>query len=160
LCKLAFKIIHSMTIVLPARQKILSELRMTVSFMPRDVATRWNLTFDMLEYALKHRRAVDVVTQQHELGLRKFELSDNEWLVIEQLYSILKDATLFFSRSTPNLATVIPAMDHIDQQLTTYAHDKKYLRSIRSGVSLAKKTLNHYYSLTDSSEVYRIAMSK
>ncbi|KIK72755.1 hypothetical protein PAXRUDRAFT_43783, partial [Paxillus rubicundulus Ve08.2h10] len=117
--KLAFKIIHSTTIVLPAWQKILSELRMTVSFMPRDVATCWNSTFDMLEYALKHQRAVDVVTQQRELGLRKFELSDNEWLVVEQLYSILKDATLFFSRSTPNLATVIPAMDHIDQQLTT-----------------------------------------
>jgi hypothetical protein len=161
---------------------------MTVSFMPRDVATRWNSTFDMLEYALKHRKAVDVVTQQRELGLRKFELSDDEWLVVEQLYSvlkvrpcscfvskyykhkqlpcllglhqILKDATLFFSRSTPNLATVIPAMDHIDQQLTTYARDKKYLRSIRSGVSLAKKTLNRYYSLTDSSEVYRIAMSR
>ncbi|KAF9225172.1 hypothetical protein BS17DRAFT_794829 [Gyrodon lividus] len=101
----------------------------------------------MLEYALKHRRAVDVVTQQRELGLRKFELSDNEWLVIEQLYSmlkILKDATLFFSRSTPNLVTVVPAMDHIDQQLTI--------------VSLAKKTLNCYYLLTDSSEVYQIAM--
>ncbi|KIK78663.1 hypothetical protein PAXRUDRAFT_163375 [Paxillus rubicundulus Ve08.2h10] len=56
-----------------------------------------------------------------ELGLRKFELLDNEWLVI------LKDAPLFFSCSTPNLATVIPVMDHIDQQLTTYTCNKKYL---------------------------------
>ncbi|KIM51312.1 hypothetical protein SCLCIDRAFT_94885, partial [Scleroderma citrinum Foug A] len=93
--------------------------------------------------------------------LRKFELADDEWVVIGQLHSVLKvlkDATLFFSCSTPNLSTVIPAMDHIDQELMTYSRDKKYLPSIRSGVSLAKETLNHYYSHTDTSEVYRIAM--
>ena len=51
-------------------------------------------------------------------------------------------------------------MDHIDQELTTYLCDRKYLVSIRSGVSLAKQTLNHYYGRTDTSEVYRIAMGK
>ncbi|KIJ09551.1 hypothetical protein PAXINDRAFT_45902, partial [Paxillus involutus ATCC 200175] len=95
--------------------------------------------------------------------LRKFELADHEWKVVEQLHAvlkILKDTTLFFSRSstTPNLTTVIPAMDHIDKHLTTYVRDKSYLQSICSAVSLAKATLNRYYSLTDSSEVYRIAM--
>jgi hypothetical protein len=71
---------------------------------------------------------------------------------------VLKDATLFFSRSTPNLATVIPAMDVIDQRLTSYSCNVKYLPSIRAAVGLAKKTLDRYYQLTDSSEVYRIAM--
>jgi NOL1/NOP2/fmu family ribosome biogenesis protein len=51
-------------------------------------------------------------------------------------------------------------MDLIDQKLTTYSHNKKYRASIRAAVSLAKKTLNRYYELTDSSEVYRIAMGK
>ena len=51
-------------------------------------------------------------------------------------------------------------MDHIDQELTTYSRDKKYLPSIRLGVSLAKETLNRYYSRTDTSEVYWIAMGK
>ena len=58
--------------------------------MPRDVATRWNSTFDLLEYALKHRKAVDLLTQRCELGLRKFELCDNEWVIVEQLHSVLK----------------------------------------------------------------------
>ena len=58
--------------------------------MPRDIATRWNSTFDLLEYALKHRKAVDLLTQRRELGLRKFELSDNEWAIVEQLRSVLK----------------------------------------------------------------------
>ncbi|KAF8548523.1 hypothetical protein OG21DRAFT_1380637, partial [Imleria badia] len=93
--------------------------------------------------------------------LRKFELTDQEWLVVEQLHNVLKvlkDATLFFSRSTPSLATVIPAMDHIDKKFTTYSRDRKYLPTIRSAVTLAKKTLDRYYSLTNHSEVYRIAM--
>jgi hypothetical protein len=71
---------------------------------------------------------------------------------------ILKDATLFFSRSTPNLATVIPAMDLIDETLTTHSMNRQLLPSIRVAAGLAKKTLNRYYELTDSSEVYRIAM--
>ena len=71
---------------------------------------------------------------------------------------ILKDATLYFSRATPNLATVIPAMDHVDNMLTSYSRNKKYLPSIRAAVRLAKNTLNRYYELTDSLETYRIAM--
>ena len=73
---------------------------------------------------------------------------------------VLKQATLYFSRSTPNLVTVIPAMDHIDWQLATYSRDKTYLPSIRAAASLAKKTCNCYYSYTDKSEVYCIAMGE
>ncbi|KIM51313.1 hypothetical protein SCLCIDRAFT_74858, partial [Scleroderma citrinum Foug A] len=69
LCKVAFKIVHLTTKVLPAWKEILSDLRFTISLMPRDVATRWNSTFNLLEYALKHRKAVELLTQRHELGL-------------------------------------------------------------------------------------------
>ena len=71
---------------------------------------------------------------------------------------IFKDATLYFSRATPSLATVIPAMDHIDETLTSQSIDPKYEPSIRAALSLAKRVLNCYYSATDQSEVYRIAM--
>ncbi|KAG2341485.1 hypothetical protein BDR05DRAFT_845370, partial [Suillus weaverae] len=89
------------------------------------------------------------------------ELADYEWTIAGQLQDvlkILKDATLFFSRSTPNLATVIPAMNLIDERLTTYSRNKKYLLAICTAVGLTKQTLNRYYELTDHSEVYRIAM--
>ena len=65
---------------------------------------------------------------------------------------IFKDATLFFSRRTPSISTVIPAMDHIDAHLATAAQSAFYSPSI------GKKTLNWYYNKTDYSEVYRIAM--
>jgi hypothetical protein len=71
---------------------------------------------------------------------------------------IFKDATLYFSRSTPTLATVIPAMDHIDEMLTSQSVDSDFEPAIRAALSLAKKVLNRYYSATDHSEVYRIAM--
>ncbi|KIK77423.1 hypothetical protein PAXRUDRAFT_166904, partial [Paxillus rubicundulus Ve08.2h10] len=158
--KLALKIIHSSTVILPVWKDILKELKKRDSCMPQDVATQWNSMFDMLEYVLKHRKAVDTVTQQRGLGLRKFELADHEWELIEQLHSILKDATLFFSRATPNLTTIIPVMDHIDEKLTTHSLDPTYTPAIRAALWIAKKTLNHYYQLTDSSEVYHIAMSE
>jgi hypothetical protein len=54
---------------------------------------------------------------------------------------------------------VIPAMDHIDQVFTNCIIKKEQLEpAIRAALGLAKQTLNRYYSLTDFSEVYRIAM--
>lgn len=51
-------------------------------------------------------------------------------------------------------------MDLIDERLTTYSCNKKYLPAICTAVGLAKQTLNRYYELTDHSEVYRIAMGE
>ena len=53
---------------------------------------------------------------------------------------------------------VIPAMDHIDEVLSLQSLDCRYDVSICTSLGLAKKTLNRYYSMTDMSEVYRIAM--
>ena len=80
--------------------------------------------------------------------------------LLQSASQVFKDATLFFSRSTPNLATVIPAMDHIDELLSTNSLNAKYEPSIRAALGIAKKTLNRYYDKTDSSEVYRIAMGE
>ncbi|KAG2035901.1 hypothetical protein BDR03DRAFT_817687, partial [Suillus americanus] len=65
----------------------------------------------------------------------------------------------YFSRSMPNLAMVIPTMDHIDSVFTNGIIKRDTLEpAIRTALSLAKHTLNRYYSLTDSSKVYHIAM--
>lgn len=49
-------------------------------------------------------------------------------------------------------------MDLIDETLTTHSMNQQLLPSIHVAAGLTKKTLNHYYELTDSSAVYRIAM--
>ncbi|KIM56158.1 hypothetical protein SCLCIDRAFT_133239, partial [Scleroderma citrinum Foug A] len=120
---LAFKIIHSTTIVLPVWKETLETLGLEVRLMPHDVATRWNSSGDMVDFAINYQEGIEVLTQKKNLGLREFELSDEEWAVLRELREILKDATLYFSRASPNLATVIPAMDHIDKEFTTYALD-------------------------------------
>ncbi|PPQ96423.1 hypothetical protein CVT26_005101 [Gymnopilus dilepis] len=75
------------------------------------------------------------------------------------LFQIFKDATLFFSRATPNLATVIPAMDHIDKVLATCSDSPdQFWPAIRAALAIRKKASNKYYNKTDHSEVYRIAM--
>ena len=69
-----------------------------------------------------------------------------------------KRATLFFSEGSPHLAKVILAMDHLNKFLTTSAQSRKLDSAIRVACKLAKKTLNTYYSHTDMSKTYRIAM--
>jgi hypothetical protein len=146
--------------------------------MPRDVTTQWNSTFDMLDFAVDHHLAIDDITAERTASLRKYEMDDEEWKITLQLRNTLKvrvshiqlwkqiltcsqvfkDATLFFSRSTPSLVTVIPAMDFIDETLTDNSINPNLEPSIRAALGIAKKTLNRYYNTTDQSEVYRIAM--
>lgn len=58
--------------------------------MPRDVRTRWNSTYEMLSFAIKYRAAIDRLTSDRSMDLRKFELSDEEWKISVQLCNILK----------------------------------------------------------------------
>ena len=56
---------------------------------------------------------------------------------------------------------VIPAMDYINEVFTTSMLDHRcFDPAIRATVRLAKNTLDKYYSLTDASKVYCIAMGK
>ncbi|OJT11999.1 hypothetical protein TRAPUB_11453 [Trametes pubescens] len=159
---LTFKIVHSTTKVLPAWNAILVEKKLPQRLILCDVRTRWNSTYDMLQVALKYCTAVDTLCSRREHSLRVFELSPEEWTIMQELCDMLevfKDATLYFSRDTPNLAMVIPAMDHIDNLLTTQTRAFSPLSLPISGaLRLAKKTLNQYYKLFDMSVTYRIAM--
>ncbi|KIL59370.1 hypothetical protein M378DRAFT_55595, partial [Amanita muscaria Koide BX008] len=60
--KVAFAIKNSSTKLLPRWRTICKELGLVVRMMPRDVKTRWNSTFDMLEFAIEYRLALDKIT--------------------------------------------------------------------------------------------------
>jgi hypothetical protein len=63
--------------------------------MPRDVATRWNSTFDMLDFAVEHITAINTITADRDLKLRKYELSESDWDIARQLRDVLKVCTYF-----------------------------------------------------------------
>ena len=72
---------------------------------------------------------------------------------------------MFFLRANSSIATVIPAMDHIDSVLTNTiltgtSKKHKLLPSIKAALAIGKRTLNCYYDKTDHSEVFRIAMGR
>jgi hypothetical protein len=60
----------------------------------------------------------------------------------------------------PNISTVIPAMDHINEYLAMASQNVKYSEAIHAALALGKQTLNCYYDKTNHSEVYQIAMGK
>ena len=58
--------------------------------MPRDVSTRWNSTYEMLEFAVNYHAAVDSMSARRDLNLRKYELEPMEWKIAGELRDVLK----------------------------------------------------------------------
>ena len=58
------------------------------------------------------------------------------------------------------IAHVIPTMDRIDAMLENYAGNKPLHPAVKHTLSFARKLLDKYYSKTDLSNMYRIAMGK
>ncbi|KAI0686095.1 hypothetical protein C8T65DRAFT_591468 [Cerioporus squamosus] len=111
----------------------------------------------MADDCLKHREAIDRLCGDIANNLREYELTPAEWEIVRQLREVLK--VPFSHAGTPNLAMVILAMDHIGQVLTTVSlSHHQYDNTVRVACQLAKALLNKYYSLTDISNTYRIAL--
>jgi hypothetical protein len=88
--KVAFAMKNSTTIILPQWFSILNDLGLAERMMPRDVATRWNSTFDMLDFAIEHIAAINTITGDRDMKLRQYELSEDDWKLARQLRDILK----------------------------------------------------------------------
>ena len=92
--KLAFKVIHSTTKLLPVWNDCVKEMGMKEWIMLRDVTTWWNSTNDMLQFALEYCKVIDTVTAERKNDLHKLELCDREWEIVDQLSCVLKVNTL------------------------------------------------------------------
>ncbi|KAF8690374.1 hypothetical protein AX14_002970 [Amanita brunnescens Koide BX004] len=159
--KLSFKLIHSMTILGPVWKRCLADLKMDYRIMPPNVTTCWNSTYDMLDFTVKYRNVLDKMTSDRKNDLCKYEVDDNDWKLAEQLHNmleILKEATQYFSRAKPNLAHVVPAIDAIHKEFSSFICNPSIPDLIREAVQMVKKVLNQYYSKTDDIEIYWIAM--
>ncbi|KAF7322202.1 hypothetical protein MKEN_00744700 [Mycena kentingensis (nom. inval.)] len=164
---LANKIINSPTILLPRWHAVVESNSLPPRVLARDVKTRWNSTYDMINVALTYRRAVHALTLEQSNGLTAFYLSEEEWNILSDLRDLLlafKDATLYFSRDSATIATVIPTMDKLDSMLATAIltrPDKKqktFMPAIQIALVYAKRTLNRYYSKAYYNQTQRMCL--
>jgi hypothetical protein len=58
--------------------------------------TRWNLTLDMLNFALDYHRAIDAVTTDKTWMLKAYQLKDEEWQIVGDLVVLLEVATVVY----------------------------------------------------------------
>ena len=103
--KSTFAIKNSSTIILPKWFLVLSDLNLDSCIMPRDVQTHWNLTFDMLHFAIEYCEALDAMTGDRDMKLRQYELSEEDWNIATQLCDVLKVSfickSIYYSKSLP-----------------------------------------------------------
>ena len=83
---------------MPKWDALLEKLQLAIRRIPRDVATRWNSTFDMMSVALEYRPAIEAFTADRKNGVRNLELSEAEWVLGGQLCDVLK-VTLTWQRT-------------------------------------------------------------
>jgi hypothetical protein len=87
------------TIVLPEWTSILQqhtelsreadEEPLSIRMMPRDVSTRYNSTFDMIQFAVTYCDPLNDLTGCRAMNLRDYELTEDEWKIAEQLSGVL-----------------------------------------------------------------------
>jgi hypothetical protein len=44
----------------------------------------------MMQFALTYREAIDMITANKTLKLRKYELNNDDWLIVEDLVAVLE----------------------------------------------------------------------
>lgn len=142
----------------------------------------------MIAFALEYRASITEFTANATNNLRKWELNEHEWGLLTEIHKILKvrrffvprsvanitfkplkRATVYFSKTAPIIADVIPTIDEFDRLFTTLVvelhtetGEKERIEissAFKTSLILASRTLNKYYQLTDETSVYRIAMS-
>ena len=91
---LSLAIHRSTTLLLPTWWRVLEALKMNLRKLPRDVRTRWNSTFRMLDVALEYRAAIARMTESQVNNLRRWELTEREWEIATQLRDVLQASHL------------------------------------------------------------------
>lgn len=66
------------------------EKALSSCMIPRDVATCWNSTYEMLSFAYTYCNVYNELTANWDMKMRHYELSDQEWQIVNQLATVLK----------------------------------------------------------------------
>ncbi|KZT31642.1 hypothetical protein SISSUDRAFT_1067594 [Sistotremastrum suecicum HHB10207 ss-3] len=132
------------------------------------VKTRWNTIGDAIARHVVLKQAIIRLTthaKYEKLKLERLIMKTKEWLLAEEVgpYSkVLKDCTVSLSvKNQPLVHQVIPVIDYLTEKFAAAADDDSGQTSliIRHGAVNGISVLNTYYSKTDDSVMYRVAMN-
>lgn len=136
----------------------------------RAVKTRWNSHAQNLLRTGVLATPVKLLCLDSALALGQYALNSAEWKILMQLSPTLQifiNATHYVSRhKTPLLYQIIPLIDKLDSHLLTLMKPNTgpngtgLHSTIRHAAYFGRTMLNKYYSKTDGSIMYRVAMSK
>ncbi|QRV88442.1 AC transposase [Ceratobasidium sp. AG-Ba] len=134
--------------------------------LARYVSTRWNSVCECLESHRELRTCVEMLTADTANNLRELQLSDHQWILLDQMVRVLKasihnEVTLLFSQSDqPLLHEVIPVFLQMSRRLGIVRDDKaqKLDPLIRIAAHSSLLVLEKYFALFKESEVYWIAL--
>ncbi|KNF01138.1 hypothetical protein PSTG_05766 [Puccinia striiformis f. sp. tritici PST-78] len=129
----------------------------------RDVRTRWNSTHAQLKSAIRCEPAILEWQHHKKYGVaRKHYVDESDFGLARDLVEVLNvfhEITLQVSiASSARLSNVVVFIDQVTDQLSTAISNQKYPPALRNACQIGLKITNKYYSLTDSSPLYRIAI--
>jgi len=90
----AFAIKNSSTRILPQWWEVLSEFNLKMKMMPWNITTRWNFSFDMLNFALDYWQAINTIINEKKMKLRQYKLLDKDWKIVRQPCDVIKVMSL------------------------------------------------------------------
>ena len=137
-----------------------SQMNMTEKKLVKDVATRWNSTFYMLERLLELRWPVTAVLSDETVTKRAdhyLDLQSDQWALATDLVDTLRPfevATTFFSyEENTSLSAVLPVLFGLLDGLKAHADDSVVIRQFKETVADQIKTRRSVQSLDPSSSL-------
>ncbi|KNE98176.1 hypothetical protein PSTG_08443 [Puccinia striiformis f. sp. tritici PST-78] len=133
----------------------------------RDVPTRWNSTYKQLASIVRCKDALIIWQRDKQMGTnRNIHINQGDLDLAQDLVQVLQpfyEITLQLSTtSSSRVADVVVLIDQITADLSTViANDEEnYPPALRNACRAGLQITNKYYSLTDCSPIYRIAMGR
>lgn len=127
------------------------------------VPTRWNSDFACLKAHFYFKDAIQILTQQEELELEAYALTQSQWRLAEHLVSLLElfdDLILRFSQAeVPMVYEVIPMLEQLKRSMARVRDAAQEPSIIRIAAEAVLLMIGKYYALTDGNEVYQIAVA-
>ncbi|KNE93211.1 hypothetical protein PSTG_13386 [Puccinia striiformis f. sp. tritici PST-78] len=131
----------------------------------RDVRTRWNSTLEQLASILRCSSAIlewqkdkcHGPARQHHINQHDLDLARDLVEVLQPFYEITLEVSV---RGAARIADIVVFIDQITSHLSSAISDKRedYPAALRNACCSGLRLTNKYYTLTDCSPLYRVAM--